>query len=278
MIGAIAWLRWRRKSRWPFKDTDKLLRGPGETLRKRIVEIDEQMIVELGSGIAGSMLAFGLAGLLLPSISSFGAKQITALSLVVTFAVQGTSVWRIGRLWNERANKFLGWYGERFAANFLRPLEREGYYVFHDVPFAGASGPYNIDHVVVGPTGVTVIEVKTFRKRSALPDRSDYEVTFDGAHLHWPWGQDDRAIEQTKNAARSLSEWIRERTGIGTAVRAVLTFPTWYVHEKPNSDLRVVQTKFLPDTIKGRRAVVLSPEEIELVARQLGIQCRDVVD
>ena len=41
ILGGAAWLASRRrKSRWPFKDTDKLLRGPGETLKRRIAEIE----------------------------------------------------------------------------------------------------------------------------------------------------------------------------------------------------------------------------------------------
>lgn len=278
MFGTLLWMRWRRKTRWPFKDTDKLLRSPGETLRRRLYEIDEQFVMELVGGIAGSAVAFGLAGSLARVLGPLSGSQIYWAACSAVILVQIFSVWRITRLWREYSDKFLGWYGERFAANYLRPLERRGYFVFHDVPFAGATGPYNIDHVTVGATGVAVIEVKTPRKGRARPGHKEHVVKFDGQQLIWPWGEDRRGIEQTANAARSLADWIQERTGLRITPRQILTFPSWYVEEQPGAPLRVVQTKFLESAVLGRGETILTPDQVDLIARQLELQCRDVSD
>jgi hypothetical protein len=45
---------------------------------------------------------------------------------------------------------------QRRTADTLQPLEREGYLVLHDVALPG--WPTSLDHLVVGPTGVWVIE------------------------------------------------------------------------------------------------------------------------
>jgi hypothetical protein len=51
--------------------------------------------------------------------------------------------------------------GERRTARLLAPLERHGYQVFHDLAVPGSAA--NVDHVVVGPTGVYVIDSKRCR-------------------------------------------------------------------------------------------------------------------
>jgi hypothetical protein len=54
-----------------------------------------------------------------------------------------------------------GAQGERRTARLLAPLERRGYQVFHDLAVPGSAA--NVDHVVVGPTGVFVIDSKRYR-------------------------------------------------------------------------------------------------------------------
>jgi hypothetical protein len=51
-----------------------------------------------------------------------------------------------------------GAWGERSTARALKPLEREGWIVLHDLPARFG----NIDHVVVGPTGVYLLDSKRF--------------------------------------------------------------------------------------------------------------------
>jgi Nuclease-related domain len=58
-------------------------------------------------------------------------------------------------------NWFVGARGEVAVAKELRPLEADGYVVVHDV----STPRGNIDHVVVGPTGVFVLETKAWRGR-----------------------------------------------------------------------------------------------------------------
>jgi hypothetical protein len=51
-----------------------------------------------------------------------------------------------------------GAHGERQTARLLDRLGRDGYQVFHDLAMPGS--PANIDHLVVGPSGVFVIDSK----------------------------------------------------------------------------------------------------------------------
>jgi hypothetical protein len=55
----------------------------------------------------------------------------------------------------------LGARGERRTAGILARLERDGFVAFHDLAVPGS--PANVDHLVVGPTGVFVIDSKFYR-------------------------------------------------------------------------------------------------------------------
>jgi hypothetical protein len=56
--------------------------------------------------------------------------------------------------------------GERRTARLLDPLERHGWAVLHDL--ALPSSRANIDHLVIGPGGVFVIDSKQYRGRLQL--------------------------------------------------------------------------------------------------------------
>jgi hypothetical protein len=53
--------------------------------------------------------------------------------------------------------------GERRTARLLGPLERQGWVVLHDLAVPGSRA--NIDHLVIGPGGVFVIDSKQYRGR-----------------------------------------------------------------------------------------------------------------
>jgi hypothetical protein len=56
--------------------------------------------------------------------------------------------------------------GERRTARLLGPLERQGWVVLHDLAVPGSQA--NIDHLVIGPGGIFVIDSKQYRGRLQL--------------------------------------------------------------------------------------------------------------
>jgi Nuclease-related domain len=56
--------------------------------------------------------------------------------------------------------------GERRTARLLGPLQGQGWVVLHDLAVPGS--PANIDHLVIGPGGVFVIDSKQYRSRLQL--------------------------------------------------------------------------------------------------------------
>ena len=71
-----------------------------------------------------------------------------------------------------------GAVGERRTARLLAPLERRGWAVLHDLAIPGS--PANLDHLVIGPGGVVVIDSKRYRGRLQL---DPYGLLWHGRHL-----------------------------------------------------------------------------------------------
>jgi hypothetical protein len=78
---------------------------------------------------------------------------------LVGLAVAALVGWRLRFRPSEQARTWQrGAAGERHTAHLLRRLTRDGYVIFHDLAVPGS--PANVDHLVIGPTGVFVIDSK----------------------------------------------------------------------------------------------------------------------
>jgi hypothetical protein len=67
--------------------------------------------------------------------------------------------WRLRFQPSEQARTWQrGAIGERHTARLLRRLARDGFVVFHDLALPGSDA--NVDHLVIGPSGVFVIDTK----------------------------------------------------------------------------------------------------------------------
>jgi Nuclease-related domain len=111
-----------------------------------------RVAVLLGIGVGGGVLGRLLAprsGLIL------GALAAVVAGWGLRFKPSPDAVaWRRGAA------------GERRTARLLDPLERHGWAVLHDLAIPGSRA--NIDHLVIGPGGVLVIDSKQYRGRLRL--------------------------------------------------------------------------------------------------------------
>jgi len=277
LAGVFFLLIWRsrqRKERPPVKF--ELLRGPGESLRGRVQRFDEDLSLWLiGTASMPLMAGFVLTLVVsrLPASYHLWGLVIAGGLVLAVLAVAGGILYRRLKRWK---SDYLGYLGERMVGEHLEPLLAQGYRIFHDVPAEGSKSDFNLDHVVVGPTGVALIETKTRRKGRARPGYKDHMVTYDGNQLIWPWGEDRHGLDQALREADWLSKWLFQRTGIKLVVKPVLTLPGWWVEQKVRGSVVVVNSKNLPAAVRGNGATALSPEQIDIVARQLDSVCRDV--
>jgi hypothetical protein len=267
---------YRRKEHPPVEF--RLLREPGEGLRMKIAKFDEDLPLQL---LLSGAIPLTTLWLVLAGLVALNVKNPWIFLGTLAFALGGAVVIS-GRLllrkMTERRHCQLGYFGEREVGEQLAPLVRRGFYVFHDVPAEAGDRKFNIDHVVIGPTGAFVIETKTRRKRkTGVKDgRKAHEVIFDGGKLLWPTGDDRGALAQADRNAKWVAEWLMKMLGREISVLPMLALPGWWVTLKGKGPVSVQNPKNLPGVIEGFRETPLTDAEVDLIRRQLDALCRDV--
>ncbi len=116
--------------------------------------------------------------------------------------------------------------GEVWVGQFLDQKCRQlGFEVFHDIP----GKEFNLDHVLIGPAGIFVIETKTHSKRTV----GENIVSYDGQSIEINGLSPDRnPITQVKSAANYLAGILSASTAIPNSdlpIRPVILYPGWYV-------------------------------------------------
>lgn len=277
-LAMLWWPRRHKKTRRPFGDELRLLRGPGETQLKIVQKFDDDMFMWVA-------IAAGIPALLFVTMLGFTASLPSSLRLawmlVALVAFVGAFIaaakW-FSRKTQESYDRYLGYFGERIVSEHLEPLKRQGWYVFHDVPGVANGAKFNIDHVAVGPAGIFVIETKTRRKGNARPGFEEHKVYFDGRDLVWPWGEDNHGLEQAERNAVWLANTLKAETGDRVHATPFLTLPGWWVENKPSRDsrlCRVINSKGLPKFLASGPAV-LDQRQMDNIAANLEARCRDV--
>lgn len=274
--GLFLWWAKRRKERPPEKF--KLLRGPGETQRRRVQKADDEMFFYFFVAAFSPLVLFWLLLLGLARIPRNFALVGAAIAVLIFVGGLLIACARLFQFLRRRRNDLIGYLGERAVAECLEPLKAQGFRVFYDVPAEGRRKNFNIDHVVVGPSGVTAIEVKTRRKKRGRPGREEHVVKFDGQRLVWPWGEDRCGIDQLQSETEWLREFIHMRTGLRVNPKAILALPGWYVTEGVVGAFRVANHKLVPTIVREWNPQPITPEQIDLISRQLDERCRDVED
>ena len=273
VAGIWIWRLNRRQERPPV--AEKLLRGPGESLRRDIEKFDDRLLFHLvGSALVPLLVMisglWGIEHTPLPARPWALAGLLVILAGVLFFSAR----WLITIL-AQRRNFYLGYFGERVVGETVEELRAKGFYVFHDVPASESTPPFGIDHVVVGPAGVFAIETKTRRKRPGRPGFEEHKIIFDGQQLVYPWGEDFHGLNQTRDHALWLENWVFQILGRRVPVQPILAFPGWWVEEHAVNTVRVANPKQI-SAIITRNAAVLTEEQITNLARHFEARCRDV--
>jgi len=157
----------------------------------------------------------------------------------------------------------LGRDGERIVGQFLEDLRAQRARVFHDLVGDG----FNIDHVVVSPHGIFVIETKSFSK----PGRGDAIIQFDGEQLLVKGRPLSRnPVRQVQGAARWLSDQLQQSTGRRFPIRPVVLLPGWFVEvcTKTLPEVWVLNPKMLSAFI-SREPLVLKTDDVALISSRI---------
>jgi hypothetical protein len=160
--------------------------------------------------------------------------------------------WRLRFRPSEQARTWRrGAEGERHTARLLNRLTGDGYVVFHDLAVPGNASA-NVDHLVIGPSGVFVIDSKQW---SGTIHQSPDGLAW---HNHYP-------LDRTLETARWEAQIIGHLLG-GTRIAALVCVHGAHVH---GGGLEAQGVAIVPASLL-RRALgddrVLSDAEVELLA------------
>jgi hypothetical protein len=170
----------------------------------------------------------------------------TFFALVATWV----AVRRIRALLKRRKNLQKGLVGEQILGKFLEEqLMPHKYQVIHDLVCKDGDRTFNIDHVVVGPTGVFSIETKYWKK----PAGPDHQVFYDGKRIlvdgHAP---DNDPLIEAVAGAKSVQAILESRTGKRFDVKPVVVFLGWYTTKNPkDAPAWVLNEQAVPVFIKN---------------------------
>lgn len=257
-------LRHRRKALEPF--TAQPLRPPGESLRLKVAVLDEKLSDQI-------LLLIGfpcfIGAIMVANPRTLSPLTVTVLLLLISLYV----LWRYRILratmqdfWNHR----LGFDGERVVGEELNQLMLDGHRVFHDLP----CDTFNIDHVIVGPSGVYAVETKARRKPTDEKGKKlEWRVTYDGTQLIFPrTGPDARWPAQAIRAADHLSTWLTSATGEPVTAIPMLVIPGWLIDRQARGPVKVLNEKEVRHSFP--RVAALSSEQIHRITHQLSEKCR----
>ena len=178
-------------------------------------------------------------------------------AIVIVFAA---FKWR--KSWRQVRNLRLGHRGEVAVGQRLEELRAMGYRVYHDIRERG----YNIDHVLIGPGGVFVIETKTI----SMPVGRKPVVSCKGERLLVDGRELDRdPLRQVRAGADEIAGVLERVTGERVRRRGVVLFPDWWIDGRPAGlDVWVLNPKALGGFLK-QEPEALEPEQVDLLASAL---------
>ena len=251
------WAAWRRRAharRSPL--TSELLHLPGEQAQ---IEAD-RLMERAGDRLFITVLAgpFVLAVWAVQHVDMhsihFGHEE--AVLLVFVLLLSGFAAWSGLKLLRKRRDYLDGRAAERATAQALAPLTSWGCAIYHDIP----AGKFNLDHVVVGPSAVFMIEAKS-RRKPAGRGKEKATVKFDGQSLGFPGWHETAMLDQARAQTRWLADYLYRKTGERVPVEPVLALPGWFVTTSvPTPDVHVINPAMRNFMADGRGTPIPEPQ------------------
>lgn len=155
-----------RLTKSPLKETP--LRNPGQSLDEELqnIYVDKVLPLIMAPTLLATFAGVEWLRLYWPTAPSpWFATGIAVLAIAY-------SVYQLIRIIPRISSLRLGRDGERVVGQSLEELRAGGAIILHDIVGNG----FNVDHVVISPHGIYVVETKTFSK----PKGKDARVVFDG--------------------------------------------------------------------------------------------------
>lgn len=269
----LIWKWWNARSGKRSPLNQKRVYLPGEQLRIRIDNLNDDI-----SSYLITLIMVGPYSLLVVfyrkikeidvSFTATDGFVIVLAALTTAFAIN--AIIKSMRLRNLARE---GLAAELITAQNLLPLMGSGCLVFNDIP-AKTEGPngklFNIDHVVIGPYAVFMIETKSHKKPGKLDD--SWKVFYDGKTLKFPDFRDTAMLEQAKRQAKWLSDYLFSATGETVKIIPVLSLPGWYIENinaSAHADVIVSNCKNPKFMLSDKHGPIIEPAKKQRIAHAI---------
>lgn len=156
---------------------------------------------------------------------------------------------------------------ELVLERMLNGLGQSNVEVFHSLQ----SGKFNIDHVVVGRTGVFVLESRFLAKHVASlgGDQPQGSVIYDDGVLHFPSGKDATAAERAWEHASWIGGWLSRTAKVPVRAKPVIVVPGWAVACRGRSVVQATGLDELRQLLTGTKVQLFSDKELQRIVQQL---------
>jgi len=201
----------------PIKDPP--VRMPGQSVRESIdYLVDEEAMPWVIVALCTIMIT-----IVAWCVFYFKTPVVPWVFTLITVVIIPVSVAKILRMKREVKTLHLGQIGEEAVGQFLEEkLRPVGYQVLHDIQADNC----NVDHVLIGPSGIYTIETKTNSK----PKKGQCLVTYDGKIVKVNGLHPERdPVVQALAEAGWLRNLIEASTGKKFKVQPVVLYPGWFI-------------------------------------------------
>ena len=268
MVLSVSWALWRRKRdarRSPL--THELRNLPGQQAVQQAELLSDKAGQRMAVSVVAGPLMLALWVILQADLQRLRFDWSALAWVAVALGVSAWAARSAIALLRTRRNYLNGSLGERATAQALLPLIARGCLLYNDV-LGGAT--FNLDHVIVAPDRVYVVETK-WRSKPSNGGKGSATVRFDGRSLQFPGWSECEPLDQARAEARWLAGLLYRKTGERVRVEPVLALPGWYVTLLvPESDVHVINPamhrfmadgKGAPMSAQQRRRVMTVIEE-----------------
>jgi hypothetical protein len=231
-------------------------RLPGQSLQEEIDRIHDDKALDL------VMLAAFLIAVAGMEWCRWLLKFPPQPWLFSLFALLGTAyaAYKLKPILRQLKQLKLGRDGEKVVGQELEKLRAKGYRVYHDFLDEKASGEkFNIDHIIIGSTGVFTVNTKTLSK----PKGAEARIAYDGETVTLPGGSPDPdPIVQARAERDSIRRFIKKNANRDVSVRPAVVFVGWYTQRRPEgADVWVLNETAILSFIENEHST-LSEDDI----------------
>jgi hypothetical protein len=256
--------------------TGSLARPPGAELGRKLGA--EQL--EVGFNLFEIVLAAIAPIVLYIHIQSkiHAGDDLSVGLLVIAFALWavwvGYVIWKLIKRFDRIRILRLAYECELAVGQELDQLMLDGFRVFHDVQVEN----FNIDHIVIGPSGVFAVETKGRSKQGSDPgdDKKRSQVTYEDGVLKFPGWHDKGASQKAARQADWAAQWLSGVTGFDVPVRPVVVLPGWNIENKDRPEVPVITSGFIQRYFRSQQYFPLNHRDVQQIVFQIDQKVRGI--